>query len=49
MTQATSQIGADQSGLAYRNADNAGKQAILNHHMGRERAFLCRGWHYLAQ
>ncbi len=34
MTQATSQIGADQSGLAYRNADNAGKQAILNHHKG---------------
>lgn len=34
MTQATSQIGADQSGLAYRNADNAGKEAILNHHMG---------------
>ena len=34
MTQTTSQIGADQSGLAYRNADNAGKQAILNHHKG---------------
>jgi hypothetical protein len=34
MTQSTSQIGADQSGLAYRNADNAGKQAILNHHKG---------------
>ncbi|MFH1157596.1 MAG: hypothetical protein V1721_01735 [Pseudomonadota bacterium] len=34
MTQATPTIGANQSGLAYRNADNDGKKAILNHHKG---------------
>lgn len=34
MTQATSQIAVDQSGTAYRTQDNAGKQAILNHHKG---------------
>ncbi len=34
MTQATPTIGAGQSGLAYRNADNDGKKALLNHHKG---------------
>lgn len=34
MTQATTQIGAGQSGLAYRSADNDGKRALLNHHKG---------------
>lgn len=34
MTQSTSQIGAGLSGLAYRTADNSGKQALLNHHKG---------------
>jgi len=34
MTQATPIIGASQSGLQYRNADNDGKKALLNHHKG---------------
>ncbi|MBI3441727.1 MAG: hypothetical protein HY052_08030 [Proteobacteria bacterium] len=34
MTQATPTIGANQSGLQYRNADNDGKKALLNHHKG---------------
>ena len=34
MSQADSNIGANQSGLAYRTADNSGKKAILNHHKG---------------
>lgn len=33
-SQDDSQIGANQAGLAYRTADNAGKKAILNHHKG---------------
>ena len=34
MTQTTPTISADQSGLAYRTADNNGKKALLNHHKG---------------
>lgn len=34
MTQATPTISADQSGLAYRTADNNGKKALINHHKG---------------
>jgi hypothetical protein len=34
MTQATPIIGAGKSGLTYRQEDNAGKQALLNHHKG---------------
>lgn len=34
MTQATPTIGANQTGLAYRAADNDGKKALLNHHKG---------------
>ena len=34
MTQATPIIGAGQSGLVYRQQDNDGKQALLNHHKG---------------
>ncbi|MFH1158911.1 MAG: hypothetical protein V1721_08585 [Pseudomonadota bacterium] len=34
MTQATPIIGANQTGLAYRAADNDGKKALLNHHKG---------------
>jgi hypothetical protein len=34
MSQADSQIGSGDSGIAYRTADNAGKKAILNHHKG---------------
>ncbi len=38
MTQATPTIGADQSGLQYRTADNDGKKALLNHHKGSSAA-----------
>jgi hypothetical protein len=34
MTQSTPNIGASQSGLQYRTADNDGKKALLNHHKG---------------
>lgn len=34
MTQATPLIGSNQSGLAYRTADNDAKKALLNHHKG---------------
>ena len=34
MSQADTQIPIDQSGAAYRTADNAGKKAVLNHHKG---------------
>jgi hypothetical protein len=34
MTQATPIIGANQSGLAYRTADNSGKTALMDHHKG---------------
>ena len=34
MSQADPSIGANQSGLAYRTADNSGKKALLNHHKG---------------
>ena len=34
MSQQTSQIGASKTGLDYRTEDNAGKQALLNHHKG---------------
>ena len=34
MTQATPIIGANKSGLVYRQEDNDGKQALLNHHKG---------------
>jgi hypothetical protein len=34
MTQAPPTIGANQSGLQYRTADNDGKKALLNHHKG---------------
>ncbi|TAL39627.1 MAG: hypothetical protein EPN97_02060 [Alphaproteobacteria bacterium] len=34
MTQATPIIGANKSGLTYRQEDNDGKQALLNHHKG---------------
>lgn len=34
MSQATPIIGANQPGLDYRNQDNDGKQALLNHHKG---------------
>jgi len=34
MSQQTSQIGANKSGLDYRTEDNSGKQALLNHHKG---------------
>lgn len=34
MTQSTTQIGANQSGLQYRTQDNDGKRALLNHHKG---------------
>lgn len=34
MTQSNPILGAGLSGLDYRNADNAGKQALLNHHKG---------------
>lgn len=34
MSQADINIGANQSGLAYRTADNNGKKALLNHHKG---------------
>lgn len=34
MTQSTPTIGAGKSGLAYRQEDNDGKKALLNHHKG---------------
>lgn len=34
MTQATPTIGANKSGLTYRQEDNDGKKALLNHHKG---------------
>ncbi len=34
MSQQTPIIGSSQSGLEYRTQDNAGKQALLNHHKG---------------
>jgi hypothetical protein len=34
MTQTTPIIGANKSGLTYRQEDNDGKQALLNHHKG---------------
>jgi hypothetical protein len=34
MTQATPIIGANKSGLVYRQEDNDGKRALLNHHKG---------------
>lgn len=34
MTQNTPIIGSGKSGLEYRNLDNDGKQALLNHHKG---------------
>src|SRR5690606_35819038 len=34
MTQSNPIIGADKSGLQYRNEDNDGKRALLNHHKG---------------
>ena len=34
MTQSSPTIGANKSGLAYRQEDNDGKQALLNHHKG---------------
>ncbi len=34
MTQANPVIGANKSGLVYRQEDNDGKQALLNHHKG---------------
>ena len=34
MTQSTPTIGANQSGLTYRQQDNDGKKALLNHHKG---------------
>ncbi len=34
MSQQTSQIGANKTGLDYRTEDNAGKKALLNHHKG---------------
>jgi hypothetical protein len=34
MSQSTPLIGANKSGLAYRQEDNDGKQALLNHHKG---------------
>jgi len=34
MTQATTTIGANKSGVQYRTEDNDGKKALLNHHKG---------------
>lgn len=34
MTQSSPTIGANKSGLAYRQEDNDGKKALLNHHKG---------------
>lgn len=34
MSQATPNIGANKSGLTYRQEDNDGKKALLNHHKG---------------
>ncbi len=34
MSQSTPTIGANKSGLAYRQEDNDGKKALLNHHKG---------------
>jgi len=36
MTQSNPVIGADKSGLQYRNEDNEGKRALLTHHKGAE-------------
>ena len=34
MSQANPTIGADKTGLAYRQEDNDGKKALLTHHKG---------------